>query len=66
MCYTIRYNSSLEIPRRTKRGLMDFLQKLSFRLELPSINWKKQVGNNQIGASMGIKAVNRVELRLRM
>lgn len=44
---------------------MDLLKMLSFHLELPSFQWKKELGGSSLGASMGIILVNRVELQLR-
>ena len=52
---------------REKRSVKcDMIEKLSlnFKIELPGFDWSKNVGNDFIGASFGVKIVNFVELHL--
>ncbi|XP_013394005.1 uncharacterized protein LOC106161555, partial [Lingula anatina] len=50
---------------RLKRGVLDdILKALSFKLEVPGIQWTKEIGNDKIGASFGLEVRNKMELKL--
>ena len=46
-----------------RRSIEDFLKKLDFKLELPPLDWKKQVGSSSLGASFGVYMRNQMELK---
>ncbi|XP_013400530.1 uncharacterized protein LOC106166499 [Lingula anatina] len=50
---------------RLKRGFIeDIFKALSFKIEVPGIQWSKEIGNSKIGASFGLEARNKMELKL--
>ena len=60
-------DSNMEHYLREKRSVKcDMIEKLSlnFKIELPGFDWSKNVGNDFIGASFGVKIVNFVELHM--
>ena len=54
---------------RLRRGVntqkfMDFLKRLSFKLEIPPVDWNKKIGSDKLGVDMGIKLENRLLLQI--
>ena len=47
--------------RRSKRSIWDGLY---FRLEAPSIDWRKLLGSTDIGASFGVIMMNLLDLSI--
>lgn len=49
---------------RMKRGLFDdFMQGFQFKLKLPGVIWKKDLGSEDVGASFGIIVDNYIHLK---
>eukprot|EP00118_Oscarella_pearsei_P018126 m.184105 g.184105 ORF g.184105 m.184105 type:complete len:5153 (+) comp39317_c0_seq2:47-15505(+) len=46
-----------------RRNVEDILKKLNFKLELPTLDWKKQIGSSSLGASFGVYLKNKMELK---
>lgn len=64
MSHLKQINSSITIKSRSKRSLKSLFEKLSFNLEITSIDWSSAVGNDKIGASVGILRKNRMESQI--
>lgn len=48
-----------------KRGIIqDILAALSFKVEVPGIDWSKEIGTKDIGAGFGLVIRNKMELQL--
>jgi hypothetical protein len=48
----------------SKRGLFDNF--LSFRLEAPGVDWRKEIGSSAIGGSFGVIMENLLDLQMCM
>ncbi|KAK3101652.1 hypothetical protein FSP39_005219 [Pinctada imbricata] len=54
-------NVNLELHHRSKRGFWDGVE---FRLEAPSVDWRKILGSEDIGASFGVIMINLLDLKI--
>ena len=52
----------LDITRNHHRAQRSIWDGLRFKLEAPSVNWKKLVGSKSIGASFGVTMMNLLDL----
>ena len=52
--------------RREKRslGFLEKFPKIDFRLEAPSVDWRKMLGSESIGAAFGIIMYNMLDLKI--
>ncbi|KAK3102203.1 hypothetical protein FSP39_009587 [Pinctada imbricata] len=50
------------VPKhRSKRGIWDGIE---FRLEAPSVDWRKMLGSEKVGASFGVIMINVLDLKI--
>ena len=53
---------------RVRRGAREVLETLieglAFRIEAPGLSWKKTIGSDDIGASLGLELRNLIDLEL--
>lgn len=53
--------TAVENHHRSRRGLFDSLELL---LKTPSVDWQKQLGSKQIGASFGLTIKNELDIKI--
>ncbi|XP_062593831.1 uncharacterized protein LOC134255325, partial [Saccostrea cucullata] len=61
------YNAGVDVidlttgPQRTRRSVWDGI---SFRLEVPEVDWRKELGTSDIGASFGVIMFNSLDVAI--